>query len=238
MYACKIQDWKFGSVLTTAYPADSRKACCKVCNNAIINRLFAFNCCKKDQNNTENLSEWTSFGAVNTLRRQGSTILFKMHHVLLSRAPASERISPVSRQKCHAKLFSQHSSVLLLLRNVVRDSDNFFASLFSLEVKFLWRNAFACGKVWAGSFAVLVFLHSSILAFGSGHTIKQLPWGPSITRLLHAPELDQVYRSWWKLQASVSQQEPVLGLCYLNGSWTLREPHASVDGDNVDLYTF
>jgi len=26
MYACKIQNWKFGSVLTTAYPADSRNA--------------------------------------------------------------------------------------------------------------------------------------------------------------------------------------------------------------------
>jgi len=26
------------------------------------------------------------------------------------------------------------------------DSDNFVASLFSLEVKLLWRNAFACGK--------------------------------------------------------------------------------------------
>ena len=57
MYACKVQNWKFGSVLTTAYPADSRKAYCKVCNNAIIDRFFAFNCCKNDQNNTENLSE-------------------------------------------------------------------------------------------------------------------------------------------------------------------------------------
>jgi len=36
--------------------------------------------------------------------------------------------------------------LLLLLRNVVRDSDNFFASLFSLEVTLLWRNASACGK--------------------------------------------------------------------------------------------
>jgi len=36
MYAWKIQNWKFGSVLATAYPADSRKAYCKVCNNAII----------------------------------------------------------------------------------------------------------------------------------------------------------------------------------------------------------
>jgi len=56
-YACKIQNWKFGLVLTIACPADSRKAYCKVCNNAIINRFFAFNCCKKDRNNTENLSE-------------------------------------------------------------------------------------------------------------------------------------------------------------------------------------
>jgi len=40
MYACKIQDWKFASVLTTAYPADSRKAYCKVCNSAINNILL------------------------------------------------------------------------------------------------------------------------------------------------------------------------------------------------------
>jgi len=57
MYACKIQNWKFGSVLTTTYPADSRKTYRKVCNNAIIYRFFTLNCCKKDQNNTENLSE-------------------------------------------------------------------------------------------------------------------------------------------------------------------------------------
>ena len=88
MYACKIQKYKFGSVLTAACPANSRKAYCKVCNNSIINRFFAFNCCKKDRNNTEHFSE--SFGAVDTLRRQGSAIPFKMHHVLLSRAPGSE----------------------------------------------------------------------------------------------------------------------------------------------------
>jgi len=68
--------------------ADSTKAYCKVSNNAIINKFFAFNC-KKDQNNTEKLSEWTSLGAIKTLRRQGSTIPFKMYHILLSRAPAS-----------------------------------------------------------------------------------------------------------------------------------------------------
>ena len=147
MYACKIQNWKFDSVLTTACSADSRKAYCKVCNNALINIFFAFNCCKKDRNNTENLSEWTSIGAVNTLRRQGSAIPFKMHHVLLSRAPASETYFTFSLSKCHAKLFSQRSSVLLLLRDVVRDSDNCFASLLWHEVKLLWRNALA---LWQG----------------------------------------------------------------------------------------
>jgi len=94
------------------------------------------------------------FRAVNTLRRQGSTIPFKIHHVLFSRAPASETYFTFFSLKCHAKLFSRHSSVLLLLRNVVRDSDNFFVSLFSLEVKLLWRNAFC---MWQG-FGQLVLL--------------------------------------------------------------------------------
>ena len=96
-------------------------------------------------------------------------------------------------------------------------------------------------RVGTGSFAVLVFLHSSIIAFGRGHTIKQLPRGPGITRPLHTPELDQVSRSWWKLQSSASQQEPVLGLFHLfhlNSSRTLRGPRASVDRVNVDLYAF
>ena len=60
-----------------------------------------------------------------------------------------------------------------------------------------------------------------------GYIIKQLPWGPGITRPMHAPELDQVYRSWWELQANASQEEPVLGLFhlfYLNDSRTLRVP--------------
>jgi len=38
-------------------------------------------------------------------------------------------------------------------------------------------------KDWAGSFAVLMFLHSSILAFGRGHTIKQLLQGPGQSRI-------------------------------------------------------
>jgi len=125
MYACKIHNWKFGSVLTTAYPADSRKAYRKICNNAIMDRFFAW-IAKKDQNNAENLSEGTSLGAVKTLQRQGSTIPFKLYHVLSSRAPASETYFTFYRQKCHAKFFSQRSSALLLLRNVVPDSDNFF----------------------------------------------------------------------------------------------------------------
>ena len=33
MHACKIQNWKFGSVLTTAYPVDSRK---RIANIAIM----------------------------------------------------------------------------------------------------------------------------------------------------------------------------------------------------------
>ena len=60
MYACNIQNWKFGSVLS-AYPANSRKAYRKVCNNGIIDRFFVLNC-EKDQNDTKNLSECTSFG--------------------------------------------------------------------------------------------------------------------------------------------------------------------------------
>jgi len=86
---------------------------------------------------------------------------------------------------------------------------------------------------------VLVFLHSSILDIAREHTMKQLPRG--ITKAMHAPELDQVYRSLLKLQASASQQEPILGLFhqfYLYGSRTLRGPRASVGRVNVDLYTF
>ena len=92
-------------------------------------------------------------------------------------------------------------------------------------------------RVWGGSFAVLVFLHSSMWEFG--RRVYSQP--PGITRPLHGPELDQVYRSWWKLQASASQQESVLGLFHLfhlHGSRTVRRPRASVDRVNVDLYTF
>jgi len=48
MYACKIQNWKFGSELTIAYPADLRKDYRKICNNTIIDRFVAFDCGKKD----------------------------------------------------------------------------------------------------------------------------------------------------------------------------------------------
>jgi len=71
--------------------------------------------------------------------------------------------------------------------------------------------------------------------------MKQLNGGMGITRVMHAPELDQVYRSLLKLQTSASQQEQVLDLFhlfYLNGSRILRGPRASVDRVNVNLYTF
>ena len=130
-----------------------------------------------------------------------------------------------------------------MLSNVVRDSDHFLHFFYShLRLSFCGVMLSHVARVWAGIFAVLVFLHSSTLEFARGHTIKQLPRGTGITGALHAPELNQVYRSLLKLQASASQQEPVLGLFhlfYLNGSkWTLRGPRASVDRVTVDLYTF
>jgi len=89
----------------------------------------------------EHLSELLiHFGAKEVRYRSKYTMFF------LAELQRQKGISLFFRQQCHAKLFSQHSSVLVLLRNVIRDSDNFFASLFSLEVKLLWRNAFACGK--------------------------------------------------------------------------------------------
>jgi len=81
MYACKIQNWIFGSVLTTAYHADSRKAYRKVCNNAIIDRFFALNF-EKDQNNTEicqneHRSELLiHFGAMEVRYRSKCTMFF------------------------------------------------------------------------------------------------------------------------------------------------------------------
>ena len=127
-----------------------------------------------------------------------------MHH-LLSKAPASEMHFTFSHQKCHAKLFSQCWSVMLLLHNVVRLGQFFRTTFLNISIRL--------GQ------------HSSILAFGRGHTIKQLPQGPGIIRPLHNPKPDQVYRSWWTLQASASQQELVLGLfhlIYLNGFRTSR----------------
>jgi len=53
-------------------------------------------------------------------------------------------------------------------------------------------------RLLSSSFAVLVFLHSSVLEFDKGHTIKQLPRGKGITRALHDPELDKVYRTLLK----------------------------------------
>jgi len=146
MYACKIQKWKFGLVLTSAYRADLRKAYCKLCNNTIIDWFLAFNCCKKDQNNTENLSERTSFG-VKTLRRQRSMIPSKMCHVLLSRAPASETYFTFFLVKCAMQNYFHNVQVpcyCCVTRYETRTT--FFAPLLSLEVKLLWCNAFARGR--------------------------------------------------------------------------------------------
>jgi len=41
IYGCKIQNLKFESLLT-AYPADSRKAFCEVCTDAIIAKHCEF----------------------------------------------------------------------------------------------------------------------------------------------------------------------------------------------------
>jgi len=132
-------------VPTTACPADSRKAYCKVCNNGIINRFFAIvvkniEIIQKICQNEHRSELLMHFEAKEVRYRSKYTIIFwaELRH--------QKRFSLFYRQKCHAKLFSQRSSVLLLLRNMVRDSDNFFSSLLSLEVKLLWRNALACGK--------------------------------------------------------------------------------------------
>jgi len=163
-----------------------------------------------------------------------------MHHVLLSRAPASEPYFIFFSSKVpHKIIFTKFKCLAIVALRCT------WLGLFSLLYSHL-RWSF-CGvmllhvtRVWAGGFAVLAFLHSSILEFGRGYAIKQLLRGTGITRPLHTPEQDQVYRSWWKLQASAFQQETVLGLFhlfYLNGSRTLRGPHASVDRVDFDLYT-
>ena len=116
-----------------------------------------------------------------------------------------KRISPFYRQRCRAKLCSHRSSALLLLSNVVRGRQHFALFYAHLKLNFCGVMFSHVARVWADIFAVLVFLHSSILEFARGHTIKQLPMGTDITRALQAPELDQVYRSLLKLQASASQ---------------------------------
>jgi len=42
IYGCNIQNLKVGTV-PTAYPADSRKAFCEVCNDAIIPKYCELN---------------------------------------------------------------------------------------------------------------------------------------------------------------------------------------------------
>ena len=177
MYACKIQNGKFGTVLTTAYRSNSRKAYCKVCNNAIIDRFFAFNCCKKDQSNAEILSEWTSFGAVKALRRQGSTIPFKMYHVLLSRAPSSEKHFTFLLVKSAMQNYFHNVQVPCCSCVAWYETRTTFSLLYShLRWNFCGVMFLHVARVWAGSFAVLVFLHSSTLEFGRGIQSTSYPW--------------------------------------------------------------
>jgi len=162
--------------------------------------------------------------------------------IFLSRAPASETHFTFFSSKVQCTNYFHNVQVSCYCCITWYENRTIFSLLYShLRWSFCGVMLLHVVRDGAGSFAVLIFLHYSILAFGRGHTIKQLPWGPGITRPLHAPELDQVYRSWWKLQASASQQESVLGLFHLfclNGSRTLRGPLASVDRVNVDLDTF
>jgi len=50
-------------------------------------------------------------------------------------------------------------------------------------------------RVRAGGFAVLVFYISQYQNLVGGYIINHLPRGLGITKPLHAPEQDQVYRS-------------------------------------------
>ena len=56
----------------------------------------------------------------------------------------------------------QSSRALLLLRNMIRDSDSFSSSLSSLEAKFLWRN-----PTWAGTAPILLTFLISRIWWGS-----------------------------------------------------------------------
>jgi len=150
-----------------------------------------------------------------------------------------KRISLFSRQKCHAKLFSQRSSVLLLLRNEIRTIFSLLYShlRWSLCVVMLLHVA----RVWAGSFAALVFLHSSILAFRRGIQSSSCP-GARASQDLCTPLNYTNLQVMMKVASQrFSTQKQVLGLfhlIYLNGSRTLRGSRASIDRVNVDLYTF
>jgi len=84
---------------------------------------------------------------VKILQRQGSTIPLKMYHVLLGRAPASETYFTFFHVKTAMQNYFHNVQVpcyCCVTWYVTRTT--VFASLFSLQVKLLWRNAFACGK--------------------------------------------------------------------------------------------
>jgi len=69
-----------------------------------------------------------------------------MYHVLLSRVPATGTYFTFSRQKCQANYFLNVQVPRYCRVTWYETRTTFFVPLFSLEVKLLWRNAFARGR--------------------------------------------------------------------------------------------
>ena len=110
-----------------------------------------------------------------------------MHHVLLSTAPASETYFTFFSSKVPCKNYFHNIQVSCYCCVTWYESRTNFSLLYShLRWSFCGVMLLHVARVGAGSFAVLVFLHSSLLAFGRGHTIKQLPRGTGITRTQYA----------------------------------------------------
>jgi len=143
-------------------------------------RSFAFNCCKIDQNNTgichkEHRSELLTLSApryvskCTMLSKQNGRIRSVTHFTFFS-------LKVPCKALCLYTYIFKRSSLLLWLRNVLRDSDSFFSSLFSLEVTFLWRNHLACGKALGRLFCCVCISHLPQYKpkIGSDHTVKQL----------------------------------------------------------------
>jgi len=166
MYACQIQNWKFGSVLTAACPTDSRKAYCKLCNNAIINTFFAFNCCKKSKWYRTFVRIVRSCWYTSAPRKcdtvQNAPCCFKqssrirnVFHFFLVKSAMQNYFHNVQVSCYCCVTWYETRTIFSLLYSNMRWS---FRGVMLLHV----------AMVRAGSFAVLIYLHSSILAFGRG----------------------------------------------------------------------